>query len=149
MFTVLVPPLLACVAALVVVVVDADAVPAKRTDSLPDFVLKFAPFSYLHSDEQYWPSDVAVHLPKVIQEVNFTAVGGPPTLQTLSTLASNVYLTAIDDVIAHDTEFFRSTVGKPQNGVSVAPVTIIVAEKPGGITDAFYFYFYSFNYGST
>jgi len=103
--------------------------------------------SYLYSDEQYWPSDVAAHLPKVIPEVNFTAVGVSPTLQTLSIFANDVYLTAIDDVVAHDTEFFRSTVGKPQNEVSAAPATIIVVEKPGGITDAFFFYFYSFNYG--
>lgn len=144
MLTVLVPSLLVYIMALVVVVV-----PAKRTDSFPDFVLKYAPLSYLHSDEQYWPTDVAAHLPKVIPEVNFTPVGWSPTLQTLSIFASNVYLTATDDVVAHDTEFFRSTVGKPQNQVSAAPVTIIVVEKPGGITDAFYFYFYSFNYGST
>lgn len=142
MFTVL----LAYITALVVVV---DAVPAKRIDSFPDFVIQYAPLSYLHSDEQYWPTDVAVHLPKVIPEVNFTAIGGPPTLQTLSTFANDVYLTAIDDVVAHDTEFFRSTAGKPQNKVSAAPATIIVVEKPGGIIDAFYFYFYSFNYGST
>lgn len=146
MLIVLVPSLLAYITVLVAVV---DAVPAKPFNSFPDFVLKYAPLSYLSSDEQYWPSDVAVHLPKVIPEVNFVRVGGPPTLQTLSSLASNVYLTAIDDVIAHDTEFFRSTVGKPQNWVSTAPATIIAVEKPGGITDAFYFYFYSFNYGGT
>lgn len=147
MLIVLAPSLLACIAVLAVVV-DA-ARPTKRTDNLPDFVLKYAPFSYLYSDEQYWPSDVAAHLPKVVPEVNFTAIGGSPTLQTLSTFASDVYLTALDDVLAHDTEFFRSVVGKPQNGVSAAPATIIAVEKPGGITDAFYFYFYSFNLGST
>ena len=138
--------LLAYVTAIAVVV---DAVPAKRTDSFPDFVLKYAPLSYLYSDEQYWPTDIAVHLPKVFPEVNFTPVGTPPTLQTLSSYASNVYLTAVDDVVAHDTEFYRSTVGKPVNGVSAAPATIIVVEKPGGITDAFFFYFYSFNFGGT
>ena len=138
--------LLVYVTALAVVV---GAAPAKRTDSFPDFVLEYAPLSYLHSDEQYWPSDVAVHLPKVIPEVNFTPVGSPPTLQTLSSFSNDVYLTAVDDIVAHDTEFYRSTVGKPVNGVSAAPATIIVVEKSGGITDAFYFYFYSFNLGNT
>lgn len=138
--------LLVYTAALVSVV---GAVPSKRTDSFPDFVLKYAPLSYLHSDEQYWPSDVAAHLLKVIPEVNFAAVGGAPTLQTLSTFANNVYLTAIDDVLTHSSAFFTSIVGKPVDNVSAAPATIIVVEKPGGITDAFYFYFYSFNYGNT
>ena len=135
--------LLVCLAALVVV----DAVPVKRDGSLPDFVLKYAPLSYLHSSEQYWPTDIAAHLPKVIPQVDFKPVGGTPTLQTLSTLGSNVYLTAVDDVLAHDTEFFQSTVGKPSDGLSAAPATIIVVEKAGGITDAFYFYFYSWNNG--
>lgn len=133
-------PLLVYFAALV-------AAEAKRTDAFPDFVLKYAPLSYLHSDEQYWPTDVAVHLPKVIPEVDFKPVGWSPTLQTLSNFASNVYLTATDDVVAHDTEFFRSTVGKPVDTVSTAPATIIAVEKSGGIIDAFYFYFYSFNFG--
>jgi len=135
--------LLVCLAALVLV----DAVPVKRDGSFPDFVLKYAPLSYLHSSEQYWPSDIAAHLPKVIPQVDFKPVGGTPTLQTLSTLGNNVYLTGVDDVLAHDTEFFKSTVGKPTDGLSAAPATVVVVEKPGGITDAFYFYFYSWNNG--
>ncbi|KAF9647656.1 hypothetical protein BDM02DRAFT_3156054 [Thelephora ganbajun] len=144
MVVVLISSILAYLTALVVV----DAAPIKRDGNLPDFVLKYAPLTYLHTDEQYWPSDVAIHLLKVIPEVDFKPVGGSPTLQTLSTFANNVDLTAIDDVLAHDTEFFRSTVGKPVDGVSIAPATIIVVEKPGGITDAFYFYFYGFNLGN-
>ena len=147
MFIAFFPSLLAYIAASVVFALDTA--PAKRTDSLPDFVLEYAPWSYLHSDEQYWPTDVATPLPKLIPEVNFTAIGASPTLQSLSTLASNVYLTAVQDVVTHDTEFFTSTVGKPQDGISSAPATIIAVQKPGGITDAFYFYFYAFNYGST
>jgi len=144
MASILISSLLVCLAALVAV----DAAPVKRDGSLPDFVLKYAPLSYLHSSEQYWPSDIAAHLPKVIPQVNFKPVGGTPTIQTLSTLGNNVYLTAVEDVLTHDTEFFESTVGKPADGLSAAPATIIAVEKPGGITDAFYFYFYSWNYGN-
>jgi hypothetical protein len=82
-------------------------------------------------------------------KVDFEPVGETPTLQSLSTLASNVYLAAVDDVVSHDTEFFTSTVGVPTDGASAAPATIIVAEKPGGVTDAFYFYFFSWNLGNT
>lgn len=137
-------PLLVSLATLLVV----DAVPAKRDGSFPDFVLKYAPLEYLHSKEQYWPSDIAAHLPRVVPEINFTSVGGPPTLQTLSTYGSNVYLTALDDVLHHDSPFFTSVVGKPVDGASAAPATIIVVEKPGGIVDAFYFFFYSWNEGN-
>jgi hypothetical protein len=144
MVSTLISSLLVFLAALVAV----DAVPVKRDGNFPDFVLKYAPLSYLHSSEQYWPSDIAAHLPKVIPQTNFQPVGGTPTLQTLSTLGSNVYLTAVEDVLAHNTEFFKSTVGKPTDGLSAAPATIILVEKPGGIIDAFYFYFFSWNYGN-
>lgn len=33
--------------------------------------------------------------------------------------------------------------------MSAAPVIIVWTEKEGGIVDAFYFYFYSFNLGNT
>lgn len=145
MAIVLVSPLLISLALLVVA---AGGVPATRTVNFPDFVLKYAPLSYLYSKEQYWPADIANHVLRVIPEVNFAAVSGPPTLQTLGNFANNVYLTAIDDVLAHKTPFFTSIIGKPVDGVSTAPATIIVVEKPGGIIDAFYFFFYSFNLGN-
>jgi len=145
MVAVLISSVLVCLTALVVV----DALPVKRAGNFPDFVLKYAPLSYLHSSEQFWPSDIATLFPKVVPQVNFKPVGGPPTFQTLSTLANNVYLTAVDNVLLYNTEFFKSTVGKPVNGVSGAPGTIIVVEKPGGIIDAFYFYFFPWNLGNT
>ena len=145
MVAILISSVLVCLTALVV-----DATPVKRASGLPDFVLKYAPLSYLHSAEQYWPSDVKFHLTKVIPEINFKQVGGTPTLQTLSTLPSNVSLTATgEDILFHDTDYFTSVVGKPTgSGVSAVPGTIIVVEKPGGIIDAFYFYFYSWNEGN-
>lgn len=145
MVSILISSFLVSLAALVAV----DAVPVKRDGSFPDFVLKYAPLSYLYSEEAYWPTDVAAHLTEVVPQVNFSAVGGTPTLQTLSTLGNNVYLTAVDDVRAHDSAFFTSIVGKPTGGASAAPATIIAVEKPGGITDAFYFYFFSWNEGNT
>lgn len=135
--------LLVSLAALVVV----DAVPVKRGGSFPDFVLTYAPLSHLHSSEAYWPSDVAAHLPKLIPQVNFKPVGGTPTLETLSALGNNVYLTSVLDILTHDDPYFTSDVGKPVNEASAAPATIIVVNKPGGIVDAFYFYFYSWNEG--
>jgi len=144
MVAVLVSSVLVCLTALVAV----DAFPVKRACGIPDFVLKYAPLSYLHSSEQYWPSDIAAFLPRVIPQVDFKTVGETPTLQTLSTLASNVALTSVEDILLHNTEFFKSTVGKPENGVSGAPGTIIVVEKPGGITDAFHFGFFAWNYGN-
>jgi hypothetical protein len=143
MVCILIPLFLVWISALVVI----DAAHVKR-DSFPSFVLDYAPFSYLHPDEQYWPSDITTFLGKVIPQVDFKPIDGTSTLQNLSTLANNVYLTAVDNILTYNTEFFKSTVGVPTGGVSAAPATIIVAEKPGGITDAFYFYFFSWNLGN-
>jgi hypothetical protein len=140
----LIAPFLVCLSALVVL--DAAHV---KGDSFPSFVLKYAPLSYLHPDEKYWPSDITTFLRQVVPQADFGTVNGTSTLRTLSTLADNVYLTAIDDIVAHDTEFFTSTVGVPTtSGFSAAPATIIVVEKPKGVTDAFYFYFFSWNLGN-
>jgi hypothetical protein len=140
----LISPFLVCLSALVVI----DAAHVKRDSSFPNFVLNYAPVSYLHPDEQYWPSDIATFLDKVVPQVDFETVDKTPTLRTLSTLTNDVYLTAVDSVRDYETDFFTSTVGKPADGVSVAPATIIVVEKPDGITDAFYFYFFSWNLGN-
>ena len=145
MVAIFISPILVCLMALVAV----DAAPAKRTGGFPDFVITYAPLSYLHSSEQYWPSDVASHLTKVTPQIDFKTVGPTPTLQTLSSLTNNVSLTANDNILKHNTPFFTSVNGKPaDSGLSGAPGTIIVVEKSGGIVDAFYFYFYSWNYGN-
>ena len=144
MVAILISPLLVCLMALVAV----DAAPAKRSGNLPDFVLNYAPLSYLHSSEKYWPSDVKTHLASVIPQVNFKPVSGTPNLQNLSFLSNDVSLTATGDILDPNYAFLTSTYGKPDNSVSQAPGTIIAVEKAGGIVDAFYFYFYTWNYGN-
>ena len=145
MVAILTSPLLVCLMALVAV----DAAPAKRSGNLPDFVLNYAPLSYLHSSEKYWPSDVKIHLANVIPQVNFKPVGGgTPNLQNLSSLSNDFSLTAIGNILDPNYSFLTSVYGKPDNSGSQAPGTIIVVEKAGGIVDAFYFYFYSWNYGN-
>jgi hypothetical protein len=145
MVYILISPFLVCLSTLVVI----DAAYVKRDGSFPSFVLEYAPLSYLHPDEQYWPADIATFLQHVTTQVDFEPFGGTPTLQNLSALADNVYLTAVGDVVNYYTEFFTSTAGEPTTGgFSAAPATIIVVEKAGGITDAFYFYFFSWNLGN-
>lgn len=145
MVAILISPILVCLMALVAV----DAAPAKRAGGFPDFVIKYAPLSYLHSKEGYWPSDVKSHLEGIIPQIDFKTVGPSPTLQTLSGLPNTVSLTAKDNILKHNSKFFTTTYGKPDgSGLSGAPGTIIVVEKSGGIVDAFYFYFYSWNLGN-
>ncbi|KAI0654472.1 hypothetical protein C8Q70DRAFT_1058397 [Cubamyces menziesii] len=116
---------------------------------VPSFVLQNAPVSHLWSQEGWWPSDVAEHVKHMVPEVDFAAVAPAVTLQNISSLGSDVFLTSIDDVSkATQPAWVTSDVGKPDaSGLSAAPATIVLVEKDGGILDAFFFYFYSFDHG--
>ena len=126
----------------------------RKREALPDYALTYAPLSYLYSGEKWWPSDITVHLANVEPEVNFTAIGtnGSVTVDTLDSLASDVYLTASDGPILDPSKstpaWLASDYGIPDSdGLSAAPGLIIAAEKNSTTTDVFYFYFYSYNYG--
>lgn len=118
---------------------------AKR-DTIPDYAITYAPYSYLYSGESWWPSDVATHLQHVTPEVNYVAVESTVTLETLDELASDVYLTSNDNV--EDNPTWLLGVEPSSSGYTSSPATIIVADK-GDYVDVFYFYFYSYNHGLT
>ncbi|KAI0828846.1 hypothetical protein BC628DRAFT_1315780 [Trametes gibbosa] len=121
---------------------------AKRAGgAVPSFVLQNAPVSHLWSQEQWWPSDIAIHLTHVVPEVDFSAVAGAVSLQNISSFGSDVYLTSRDDV-TKSPAWTTNADGKPDSrGHSSAPATIVLVEKDNGILDAFFFYFYSFDHG--
>jgi hypothetical protein len=129
---------------------------AAQSGPLPSYVLEYAPYSYLAATESYWPSDVAAHVQHVYPALNNTALGPAVTLANLSsynTYGANLYLTSKDDVDNADQPqeaWLLSAYGKPDaTGLSAAPATIIAVPKSGGIVDAFYFMFYSYNLGNT
>lgn len=118
-----------------------------RRDPVPSFVLQNAPVSHLWSQEQWWPSDVAEHLTHMVPETDFSAVAQEVTLETVGGLGSDVFLTSKDDVTKQPA-WITSAVGKPDaSAKSAAPATIVLVEKDGGVLDAFFFYFYSFDHG--
>lgn len=124
---------------------SAAALP-RATTPLPDYVLQFAPISHLYSEEQWWPSDISTHLQHVTPEDGFTTVASSVTFANISTLGSDIFLTSKDDPLASPQASWLLGNGQPDaTGFTTAPATIIAVEKPGGILDAFYFYFYSFN----
>ncbi|KAI0338000.1 hypothetical protein BDW22DRAFT_1363334 [Trametopsis cervina] len=123
-----------------------NAAPASRaTQSLPSFVLDNAPISYLYSKEEYWPADIAEHLTHVTPQVDKKNVADSVTFSSIATLSNDTYLTSKDDV--QDGPSWLLGVQPDSTGFTQAPATIITVEKPGGIIDAFYFYFYSFDFG--
>lgn len=123
------------------------AKPVRRDiQAVPSFVLQYAPLSYLHSQEKYWPADIADHLTHVTPQQDGKNLASSVDFNSIGSLGSDVYLTSKDDVESGPS--WLEGIPTDSSGFTNAPATIIVANKPGGITDAFYFYFYSYDHAT-
>ncbi|KIP03082.1 hypothetical protein PHLGIDRAFT_49098, partial [Phlebiopsis gigantea 11061_1 CR5-6] len=114
--------------------------------ALPSYVTQFAPLSYLHSQERFQPADVATHLTHVQPEISMSATASSVTFSTIGSLSSSTYLTSTDDI--EDLPSWLSGVKPDSTGLTSSPATIVAVEKSGGIVDAFYFYFYSYDHAT-
>lgn len=117
---------------------------------VPDYVLKYAPIVYLHSTEQYFPTDITAFLNNTTPRVKYNEVPGPSkplTTSNVNQMGSNVFLTSNDDV-TKDPTWIKGVKpdgqGRTGNAVTAA---VIVVDKEEGAVDAFYMYFYAYNYG--
>lgn len=108
---------------------------------------------WLDSSEKYFPSDIGAQLLHTKPENNFAVIEGyenPLTLNNLDSLNSygaGVYLTSVDDVTTSPAWLNGvkpDGTGKTDGATSTA---IIVNDHGGGLVDAFYMYFYAFNWG--
>ena len=117
---------------------------------------KQAPIAYLYSTETHFPSDIGqqlVHTTPLVNNATITGAPDPITLDNvndLNALAGNntVYLTSDEGIEAQPSWF--NGVRPDSSGVVHGAYTCagVVAEKTGGITDVFYFYFYAYNEGN-
>ena len=105
---------------------------------------------YLHSDEQYLPTDLQEFLNHVTPRVNFNEVSGPSkplTVSNVDQMGGDVWLTSNDDVTKNP-QWMKGVRPDGQGKVNGATTTaIIVNDKGNGVVDAFYMYFYGYNYG--
>ena len=104
---------------------------------------------YLDSSEQYFPSDFQAQLANTVPKVNFNAVSAPTPLDlnNLNQLGGDVYLTSKDD-ITKNPQWIKG-VRPDGNGKTNGAITaaVIVNDKGNGNVDAFYMYFYAYNWG--
>ena len=104
---------------------------------------------YLHSQEKYFPTDIQSMLNNSVPQVAYKKVPGPEPLDlnNLDKLGGDVWLTSKED-ITKDPQWIKGIrpddKGKTNNGVTA---TVIVNDKGDGNVDAFYMYFYAYNYG--
>ena len=108
---------------------------------------------WIHSQDPYFPSDIGAQLQHTKPEVNFVVVPNAPNPLTLNNLDSlnaagaNVYLTSVDDITTKPAwlKGVKPDASGKTNGATSA--AIIVNDHGSGNVDAFYMYFYAFNYG--
>ena len=135
------------------------AVPLERrqnSSGVPDYVLRYAPIVYLHSEDPYRPADIGSQLTNTQPQVNYTTVqnlSSPLTLDSLDELnnlgGDNVYLTSKDNV--EDNPVWLNGVEPDSSGRTntVASCAIIINDHGSGLVDVFYMYFYAFDHAGT
>jgi len=105
-----------------------------------------APYIYLHSQEAYFPADLATHIANTVPYLNFTATDYADNISNLGSGAINTgdtYLTVgSDKVINNKPQFLYGQ--KPDATGTTAQMPIVVVDKGNGLVDAFYFTFYSY-----
>jgi len=120
-------------------------------------IMDTAPLVFLDIGEEFYPSDMAAHVSNTHPTIDFTPVKDAPeglTLDNLNDLndlgGDKIYLTSTTLLTKlpnylHGQKPDKKTL-QTENAVSCV---IAVANKDGGILDAFYIYFYTFNDGPT
>lgn len=128
----------------------------RTPDGVPFFVVEYAPIVYLHTQDPYRPSDIGAQLVNTEPRVDFEVVDNAPNPLTLDNLANlnkaggeNVYLTS--EINPNENpEYLRGVLPNEQGKTDgVVSSTIIVNDHGDGTVDAFYFYFYAFDFGGT
>ncbi|KAF2724686.1 hypothetical protein K431DRAFT_343613, partial [Polychaeton citri CBS 116435] len=134
-----------------------QAAPYKRKrapSGVPDYVVGYAPLVYLYSNEKYMPSDIGAQLANTKAKHSYddiTSAPNPLTLDNLSDLnqegGEDVFLTSIIDPTTGPAwlEGVKPSGGGITDGAKSCAV--IVHDHSNGTVDAYYMYFYAFNYG--
>jgi hypothetical protein len=102
---------------------------------------------YLHSNETYFPGDLEAFLRNTDPTANFTiSRDGRATLNNLNRWGPEYYLTSAVDV-TRNPRWLKGRI-PDQNGKTIGTIAVVIVNGKGnGVVDAFYFYFYAFNYG--
>lgn len=136
----------------------------KQKGIVPQYVIDNSPLIHLYSEEKYWPADVkdfvkkfqlrdhsgeniikeSLHDLSDLQEF-YSVESQNGTYDRIS--SEGTYMTSLDD-FDKDPKWLLGE--QPEYGtghIKKAPAVLFVVDKGNGWVDAFWFYFYPFNWG--
>ncbi|OCK74634.1 hypothetical protein K432DRAFT_363348 [Lepidopterella palustris CBS 459.81] len=120
-----------------------------RPASVPSYVLDYAPLVYLHSEDPYRPADIGSQVQNTRPEVDYTFIPGQYDLNNLDqlNLFGELYLTSKVDIITNPGWLKGVTPNSCGTTESAVTCAVITTDHGNGLVDAFYMYFYAYNWG--
>ncbi|KID79757.1 uncharacterized protein G6M90_00g016330 [Metarhizium brunneum] len=122
--------------------------------TVPDYVKRYAPLVWLHSEDPFRPADLLQHIRHTTPTANQEPVSDLPDLD-LNNLAllnnvssGQVALTSNDDVTALPDWLLGQLPDASGRIVNATPCVVILVEQSPRDVDAFFFYFYSYDRGA-
>ncbi|KAH7584962.1 uncharacterized protein GVI51_I10087 [Nakaseomyces glabratus] len=134
-----------------------------KNGTIPDYVIDNCPLIHLYSDEKYWPSNFSEYVSHFkllddegeaildqlnsIKELKQSYVRYDEDGASYEVDSEDIFMTSIDD-FDKDPGWMKGF--KPKYGTGYAaqaPALVFVVDKGNGWVDAFWFYFYPFNWG--
>ncbi|TFA97889.1 Putative vacuolar protein sorting-associated protein TDA6 [Trichoderma ghanense] len=133
---------------------DAGSILALSNRIVPEYVTRYAPLVWLHSDDPFRPADLLQHIRHTTPTINQTAIPDLPELD-LDNLAilndiggGKVALTSNDDITTLPAWLYGSSPDDSGRIANATPCVVILVEHNARNVDAFYFYFYSYDRGA-
>ncbi|KAG8416406.1 hypothetical protein J3458_006994 [Metarhizium acridum] len=121
---------------------------------VPDYVKRYAPLVWLHSEDPFRPADLLQHIRHTTPTANQKPISDLPDLDLdnlalLNNVSSGqVALTSNDDVTALPDWLFGQLPDESGRIVNATPCVVILVEQSPRDVDAFFFYFYSYDRGA-
>lgn len=142
---------------------DTRSLP-KKMNKVPQYIIDNCPLVHLYSEEKYWPSDIKEYVKNFhLEDKNKNRINVPQPLSlndlkfeydhkldngtSVKLNSAELFMTSNDDfnfdpswLIGYQPEYGTGLI---KNG----PAILIIVDKGNGWVDAYWFYFYPFNWG--
>ncbi|KAF2195553.1 hypothetical protein K469DRAFT_544849 [Zopfia rhizophila CBS 207.26] len=126
---------------------------------VPQYVLDYAPLLHLSKKDTYHPSSITAQLLHTRPQISLKDIEVPSNLNPISLsnldelnklgtkAGSDIYLTSTVDITTNP-EWLEGVKPDDQGGTGdEKTAVVIVVDKGDGVVDAFYMYFFAFNWG--